>query len=108
MRHYLDANATEPMRPAAREAVLAALSITGNPASVHADGRAARRLLEDAREALGARFCARASDVIFTSGATEANSLACHALGAGRTIVVSAVEHDFGPRRRAGCAGAVR
>jgi cysteine desulfurase len=94
MRHYLDANATEPIRPAAREATLAALALTGNPSSVHADGRAARRILEDAREALANRFGARPADVVFTSGATEANALAVHALGAGRVVIVSAVEHD--------------
>ncbi len=94
MRHYLDANASEPIRPAAREAALAALCRTGNPASVHADGRAARRLLEDAREALAARFGAPAGNVVFTSGATEANALALHALGARRTTIVGAVEHD--------------
>src|SRR5689334_18729022 len=49
---YLDANATEPLRPEAREAMLAALATTGNPSSVHASGRAARKLLEDARELL--------------------------------------------------------
>lgn len=94
MRHYLDANATEPIRPAARNAALAALSLIGNPASVHADGRAARRLLEDARETLAGHFGARAPDVIFTSGATEANALALHALGAGRVAILSAVEHE--------------
>ncbi|HJS87754.1 MAG TPA: cysteine desulfurase family protein [Acetobacteraceae bacterium] len=94
MRHYLDANASEPIRPAAREATLAALARAGNPASVHADGRAARRLLEDAREILAARFGAEAGNVVFTSGATEANALALHALGADRTTIISAVEHD--------------
>jgi cysteine desulfurase len=94
VRHYLDANASEPIRPAAREAVVAALARAGNPASVHADGRAARRLLEDARETLAARFGADAGGVVFTSGATEANALALHALGARRTVIVSAVEHD--------------
>lgn len=93
MRHYLDANATEPIRPAARNAVLAAFSLTGNPSSIHADGRAARRLLEDSRETLAGRFGARPREVIFTSGATEANALALHALGVGRALIVSAVEH---------------
>ncbi|MBV9116515.1 MAG: aminotransferase class V-fold PLP-dependent enzyme [Acetobacteraceae bacterium] len=94
MRHYLDANASEPIRPAAREAALAALARAGNPASVHADGRAARRLLEDARETLAARFGAKPGNVVFTSGATEANALALHALGARRATILSAVEHD--------------
>ena len=57
---YLDANATEPLRPEARAAMLAALEVTGNPSSVHAAGRAARRILEDARETLAARFGAPA------------------------------------------------
>ena len=60
---YLDANATEPLRPEARAAMLAALDVTGNPSSVHAAGRAARRVLEDAREALAARFGARAQRI---------------------------------------------
>ncbi|CAH2601494.1 Cysteine desulfurase [Rhodovastum atsumiense] len=90
---YLDANATEPLRPEARRAVLEALDLTGNPSSVHAAGRAARRLLEEARERLATRFGARAQDVIFTSGGTEANALALHALGAGRRLIVGATEH---------------
>ncbi len=94
MRRYLDANASEPIRPEAREAALGALSCAGNPASVHKNGRAARGLLEDARETLAERFGAQAGTVVFTSGATEANALALHALGAGRTIIISAVEHD--------------
>ena len=91
---YLDANATEPLRPAARAALLEALDTLGNPSSVHAAGRAARRLLEDARESLAACFGARPGDVVFTSGGTEANALAIHALGAGRRLIVSATEHD--------------
>jgi cysteine desulfurase len=91
---YLDANATEPLRPEARAAMLAALEVTGNPSSVHAAGRAARRVLEDAREALAARFGARAQDLVFTSGGTEADALAIHALGAKRRVIVGATEHD--------------
>lgn len=92
--YYLDANATEPLRPEARAAMLASMEVTGNPSSVHAAGRAARRLLEDARESLAARFGARPQDLVFTSGGTEADALAIHALGAGRRIVVGATEHD--------------
>jgi cysteine desulfurase len=90
---YLDANATEPLRPAARAATLAALEIIGNPSSVHGAGRAARRLLEDAREALAARFGAAAQNLVFTSGGTEADALAIHALGAGRRVIIGATEH---------------
>jgi cysteine desulfurase len=90
---YLDANATERLRPEARAAVLAALEEPGNPSSVHAAGRAARRLLEEAREAVAARFGGRPADLVFTSGGTEADALAVHALGAGRRLVVGATEH---------------
>lgn len=91
---YLDANATEPLRPAAREAVLAALDLTGNPSSVHAAGRAARRMLEDSREAVARRFGAAPADLVFTGGGTEANALAIHGLGRGRRVLVGATEHD--------------
>ena len=90
---YLDANATEPLRPEARAAVLAALDAGGNPSSVHGSGRAARRRLEEARESVGARFGASAPDVVFTSGGTEANALAVHGLGRGRRLLVGATEH---------------
>jgi cysteine desulfurase len=92
--NYLDANATEPLRPEARAAIAAALDVTGNPSSVHGAGRAARRIMEDAREALAARFGGRPADLVFTSGGTEADALAIHALGAGRRIVICATEHD--------------
>lgn len=91
---YLDANATEPLRPAAQAAVLAALAGVGNPSSVHAAGRAARRRLEDAREAIATRFGAPPGAVVFTSGGTEADALAVHALGRGRRLIVGATEHD--------------
>jgi cysteine desulfurase len=91
---YLDANASEPLRPEAKAAMAAAFEVVGNPSSVHAGGRAARRLLEDAREKIAASFGARDQDVVFTSGGTEADALAVHALGAGRRIIVGATEHD--------------
>jgi cysteine desulfurase len=90
---YLDANATEPLRPAARQAAIAALDLTGNASSIHADGRAARRVLEQARAQVAMRFGARPQDVVFTSGATEANALAIHGLAAGRRILAGATEH---------------
>jgi cysteine desulfurase len=95
---YLDANATEPLRPEARLAVLKALDAVGNPSSVHAAGRAARRILEDAREAIAARFGASPAGTVFTSGGTEANALAVTAwakggLAMGR-VIVGATEHD--------------
>jgi cysteine desulfurase len=90
---YLDHNATTPVRPEAAAAVAAALSTVGNPSSVHAFGRAARRLLEEAREEVATLAGTSASGVVFTGGGTEANALAL--CGCGRpAIVVSAVEHD--------------
>ncbi len=91
---YLDANATEPLRPEAREAMLAALATTGNPSSVHRDGRRARRILEDARETIARRYGGFPADLVFTSGGTEANALAIYALSPGRRVIVSAIEHD--------------
>ncbi len=91
---YLDANATEPLRPEARDAMLAAADTVGNPSSVHAAGRAARKILEDARESLAVRFGVQPGNLVFTSGGTEADALAIHALGADRRIIIGATEHD--------------
>jgi cysteine desulfurase len=95
---YLDHNAITPLRPEAAAAVRAALEVFGNPASVHAAGRAARDLLDRARGQVAAAIGARPPEVVFTSGATEAAALAIRgALDAappGRDeLVVSAVEH---------------
>ena len=75
-RIYLDWNATTPLRPEAKAAMAHAWEIGGNPSSVHAEGREARRLIEEARAAVASAVGADASNVIFTSGGTEANSLA--------------------------------
>jgi len=71
-RAYLDWNATAPLHPAAREAVLRALDTIGNPSSIHAEGRAARALVEEARAGVAALVGGEAGNVVFTSGATEA------------------------------------
>ena len=75
-RAYFDWNATAPLREEARAAMVAALELTGNASSVHAEGRAARRLVEEAREKVASLVGAEAKNVTFTSGATEANMLA--------------------------------
>ena len=75
-RSYLDWNATAPLRDEASAALAAALSLPGNPSSVHAEGRAARRAVERAREQVAALVGARPGDVFFTSSGTEANMLA--------------------------------
>ena len=75
-RSYFDWNATTPLRPQAAAALQAALAVSGNPSSVHAEGRAARALVERAREAVAALVGARPGDVFFTASGTEANMLA--------------------------------
>ncbi|MEH2627317.1 cysteine desulfurase [Bradyrhizobium sp. AZCC 1719] len=98
-RIYLDWNATTPLRPEARQAMAAAWDLAGNPSSVHAEGRQARRLVEDARAAVAAAVGARPQDVVFASGGTEANAMALAPglrRGTGspvQRLVVSAIEH---------------
>ncbi|MHC8510018.1 MAG: cysteine desulfurase family protein [Rhodospirillales bacterium] len=92
MTVYLDHNATTPLRAEAREAALRALDVGGNPSSVHAAGRAARKIIEDARETVAALLGARADEVVFTSGGTEAANLALAGRDAA-AVIVSAVEH---------------
>ena len=94
-RIYLDYNATSVVRPEAEAAVLAALRLGGNASSIHAAGRAARATIEDAREAIAALARARPQDVVFTSGGSEANTLAiASAVRAGaRRLIVGATEH---------------
>jgi cysteine desulfurase len=90
---YLDWNATAPLRNAARAAAIAALEVKGNPSSVHGEGRAARRLIEHAREQVAALVGAQARNVVFTSGGTEANMLALTPTAARDRLLVSAIEH---------------
>lgn len=98
-RVYLDWNATTPLRAEARAAMLAAYELIGNPSSVHAEGRVARRLVEDARGALAAAVGALPRNVVFTSAGTEANALALSpglkgpSGGPVERLLVSAVEH---------------
>jgi cysteine desulfurase len=96
-RTYLDYNATAPLRPEARAAVLAALDI-GNPSSVHEEGRKARALVEAARADVGELVGAPAETVIFTSGGTEACNLALGLrqapAGEIKRLLVSAIEHS--------------
>jgi cysteine desulfurase len=100
-RSYFDWNATAPLRPEALERLREALGACGNPSSVHAEGRAARRLIERAREEVAALVAARAADVFFTSSGTEANMLAlspaietaAEKRPRGR-LLISAIEHS--------------
>jgi cysteine desulfurase len=98
-RVYLDWNATTPLRPEARAAMAAADELIGNPSSVHAEGREARRRVEEARTVLAAAVGALPRNVVFTSSGTEANALALspglrgRSGGAVRRLLVSAIEH---------------
>jgi cysteine desulfurase len=100
---YLDANASEILRPEARAAVIEALEHSGNPASIHGPGRAARRLLETSRTAIAASVGVADADLVFCSGGTEANVTAIAALAPGRRVLIGATEHDA---VRAACPGA--
>ena len=99
-RTYLDHNATAPLRPEAREAALAAMAATGNPSSVHAEGRAARRFVEDARADVARLAGVAPRSVTFVSGGTEAANMALNPhFGVGQKepplerLIVSAGEH---------------
>src|SRR5258708_17794419 len=98
-RVYLDWNATTPLRREARAAMEAAWDLAGNPSSVHAEGRQARKPVEDARAEVAGAIGARPRNVVFTSGGTESNALALtpglrrgSSLPAER-LLVSAIEH---------------
>ena len=98
-RVYLDWNATTPLRPEARAAMAAAFDLAGNPSSVHAEGRQARRVVEDARTAVAAAVGADPRNVVFTSGGTEANVQALTPgvrVGSSQAVeklIVSGIEH---------------
>jgi cysteine desulfurase len=98
-RVYLDWNATTPLRADARDAMAVAWDLAGNPSSVHAEGRQARRLVEDSRARVAGALGALPRNVVFTSGGTEANALALTpGLRRGSNppaerLVVSAIEH---------------
>lgn len=89
---YLDHNATTTPRPEAVRAMTSVLGQVGNPSSVHAPGRQARKVMEQARNEVAALVNASPADVVFTSGGTEANNLALTGTGRER-LMVSAVEH---------------
>ncbi|MBT3070071.1 cysteine desulfurase [Rhodomicrobium sp. Az07] len=91
-RAYLDYNATTPLRPEAREAMIEALDVVGNPSSIHGEGRAARAVVERARETVARAFGAKPSAVTFTSGGTETANWLLQPRDGG-ALVVSAVEH---------------
>ena len=92
-RVYLDWNATAPLRPEARAAMLAAMDVVGNPSSVHAEGRAAKGLVEKARRQVAAAVGCKPAEVVFTSGATEAARVLA-GLPEGHDVLVDETAHD--------------
>ncbi len=98
-RTYLDWNATAPLRPEVRAAMVGVLDTAGNPSSVHAEGRDARRIMDEARRRVAALMGAEPANVVFTSGGTEANATALSPTlraADGRPVdvlLVSAIEH---------------
>lgn len=91
---YLDWNATAPLRTTARDAMIAALDMVGNPSSIHGFGRKARRMVEDARDQVAALAGVPAAQVTFTGGGTEANNQALSlAARHGRRLLLGATEH---------------
>ena len=93
MRIYLDHNATAPLGPEVREAMLPFLGPPANPSSAHREGARARSALETARAEVAALVGAAPAEIVFTSGATEANNLALRGTAAGLGIVTTAIEH---------------
>jgi cysteine desulfurase len=94
-RSYLDHASTSPLRPEARDALVAALDVVGDPGRIHAEGLTTRVMVEQAREQVAGLLGARPREVVFTSGATEAIAAACWgAAGRGDHQVVPAVEHS--------------
>jgi cysteine desulfurase len=98
---YLDHAATSPMNPAAIEAMSNALAIIGNPSSLHADGRAVRKYVEDARDLLAKSLDCAPSEIIFTGSGTEANNIAIKGIYWARNkdksrpvIITSSIEHQ--------------
>lgn len=89
---YLDNNATTPLRPEAKEAMLRAMDVPGNPSSVHGFGQAQRRIVEDAREQVAKMVGVKPANVIFTSGGSEANNTILNGIAADQ-ILTSSVEH---------------
>lgn len=92
-RVYLDWNATAPLRPEARDAMVAAFDLVGNPSSVHAEGRTAKAAVERAREEVAALVGCKAREVVFTSGATEAARVLAGG-PAGHDVYVQDTAHD--------------
>jgi cysteine desulfurase len=92
MRVYLDHNATSPLRPEVKAAMVSAMDVAGNASSIHKEGRAARKLMDDAREKIAFAIGALPQMITFTSGGTEANTMALRGVAAER-ILVSAIEH---------------
>jgi cysteine desulfurase len=92
VRTYLDHNATSPLRPSVKAAMLKVMEQGGNASSIHAEGRAAHKIMDDAREAIAVKLGCLTQMIVFTSGGTEANNMVLRGVNVER-ILVSAIEH---------------
>ena len=92
-RVYLDHNASAPLKPAVKAAMVQAMDLVGNPSSVHGFGRSVRRAVEEARAHVAALAGVKPAQVLFTGSGTEANNLALRGFP-GRRVITSAIEHD--------------
>lgn len=90
---YMDNAATTPLRPKVRDSMISCMKNTGNPSSIHRDGRSARRMVENAREEVAALLNVDTSEILFTSGGTEANNTALRGAPPGR-IITTQIEHE--------------
>ncbi len=90
---YLDHNATTPLKPEVKAAMVQAMDLVGNPSSVHAFGRSARRAVDEARAAVAALVGVKPAQVLFTGSGTEANNFALRGFP-GRPVLTSAIEHE--------------
>jgi cysteine desulfurase len=93
VRVYLDHNASAPLRGEARAAMVDALDVLGNPSSAHREGARGRTLVERARAEVAALVGAEPAEIVFTSGATEANNLALRGVAGAGALVTTAIEH---------------
>lgn len=92
-RTYLDHSASAPLKPAVKAAMVEAMDLVGNPSSVHANGRAARKAVDGARTAVARLVGTKPAQILFTASGTEANNLALRGFP-GRSVLVSAIEHE--------------
>ena len=91
MRYYLDYNASAPILKDVKDYIISTLEITGNPSSIHHTGREAKKIIEKARERIASFIKTEKNNIIFTSGATEANNFIIKNFN---NVIASNIEHE--------------